>query len=111
MQGHDLEMGTNCLGPYLLSVLLEPVMRRTAVAEKAADTSSVRVVWVSSMIAANAPKGGVVMEAGRPTEKFKKMERYMQTKAGVVLLASEFAKKLGGEGIISVVSVAYSMGA
>ena len=30
IQGHDLEMATNCLGPYLLTKLLEPILIQTA---------------------------------------------------------------------------------
>lgn len=54
-------MGTNCLGPFLLSALLEPILRRTAAAEGMTKSShkTVRIVWVSSMIGLLTPKGGI----------------------------------------------------
>lgn len=103
-QGHDLEMGTNCLGPFLLSVLLEPILRRTAVTEnmKKSSHKPVRIVWVSSMISMLTPKGGISFdEAGSPTV-LKGMSNYMVSKSGNVFLAAEFAKRLGDDGILSV---------
>lgn len=46
-QGYDLEMGTNCLGPFLLNKLLEPVLFSTASHEAPGE---VRVVWVTSLL-------------------------------------------------------------
>lgn len=46
-QGHDLEMATNCLGPFLLNKLLEPVLISTASHEAPGE---VRVVWVTSLL-------------------------------------------------------------
>ena len=52
-------MGTNCLGPFLLNHYLEPTLRRTAAQEHTA--LGVRIVWVSSLIAASVPRGGIIM--------------------------------------------------
>lgn len=60
-QGHDLEMGTNCLGPFLLNHYLEPILKRTAAATN--SPLGVRVVWLASMIAVSVPPGGVVMDS------------------------------------------------
>ena len=95
-------MGTNCLGPFLLVRLLEPVLRSTAAAE---PPSTVRIVWVSSMVAVGTPKGGVIFDkAGSPKMLKKAMENYMQSKAGVVYLAAEMARMVGGDGVLSLVS-------
>lgn len=54
-------MGTNCLGPFLLNHYLEPTLKKTA-----AETDSplgVRIIWLSSMIAASVPKGGIIMNS------------------------------------------------
>lgn len=54
-------MGTNCLGPFLLNHYLEPILKKTA-----AETDSplgVRIIWLSSMIAASVPKGGIIMNS------------------------------------------------
>lgn len=107
-QGYDLELGTNCLGHFLLTSLLSPLLRQTAQAEGATKSSSktVRVLWLTSMLAQGSPKGGVIFdESGAPTKKLKGMENYMQSKCGDTMLAAEWAKKLSNDGIISVVSV------
>ncbi|TVY90125.1 putative oxidoreductase [Lachnellula willkommii] len=44
-QGYEAHVGTNCLGPFLLTKLLLPILTRTA---KSAPKAGVRVVWVSS---------------------------------------------------------------
>ena len=54
-------MGTNCLGPFLLTRYLEPVLKKTAAASD--SPLGVRIVWISSMIAASVPKGGIVMHS------------------------------------------------
>ncbi|KAF2488864.1 short-chain dehydrogenase [Lophium mytilinum] len=104
-QGYDLMMGTNCLAPFLLTKLLEPILRRTAVAEGVAEKAhkAVRVVFVSSLITSfGKPRGGVTLdENGVPSDEYKGMDRYMQTKFGDVFLGAGFAKTLGS-GILSV---------
>ncbi|KAI6840941.1 hypothetical protein KC340_g1644 [Hortaea werneckii] len=110
--GHDLELGSHCLAPFLLCKLLQPVLEATAswhrfscTAEGCAELkdhlkgpsnsatstdSVVRVVWVSSFIS-QAPKGGVQFDEriGAP-RLLKGMENYLQSKAGEVLLAEEW---------------------
>lgn len=44
-QGHELHVGTNCLGTFLLTDLLTPILARTARTE---SPGTVRVVWVCS---------------------------------------------------------------
>ncbi|KAI1396994.1 NAD(P)-binding protein [Hypoxylon fuscum] len=100
-QGYELQMGTNVLGPFLLTRLLEPILLKTA-AEKR-PRSSVRVVWVSSMLDIGTPRGGIVLDpqTNEPSVHSDMMANYMQSKAGVTFLGHEFAKRLGDEGIIS----------
>lgn len=102
-QGHDLEMSTNCLGPYLLSLLLEPILARTAAS---LPPFAVRIVWVATMLqAGGAPGDGMAFDKnGTPEILQGGMNNYFQSKAGVTWLASDFAKRLGGQGILSVVS-------
>ena len=97
-------MATNCLGPFLLNHLLEPILTRTAQAESASNR--VRIVWVSSIINVSTPPGGIQFDktSGAPKVLNNAMQNYMQTKVGNVFLASEAAKRLGRDGIISVVS-------
>lgn len=104
-QGHELRMATNCLGPQLLTDLLAPLLVRTARAQPA-RRDSVRIVWVSSMVNASAPKGGIVWDEAlnKPKVLPGGMDQYMQTKVGDVLLAHEWGERLGSDGIVSVVS-------
>ncbi|KAJ5020639.1 hypothetical protein J3E73DRAFT_386549 [Bipolaris maydis] len=99
-QGYEQQLGTNCVAPFLFTKLLTPLLVATAKKESA---GSVRVVWVSSAAAhVGAPKGGVDMQnldykkdAGAPT-------KYSVSKAGNVLHATEFQRRYGGEGVVSV---------
>lgn len=96
-------MATNCLGPFLLNQLLEPILARTALAEATPD--HVRIVWVSSMITASVPDGGIQFDKnGNPKVLKNAMQNYMQSKVGNVFLASEAAKHYRKDGVISMVS-------
>ncbi|PNP82622.1 hypothetical protein FNYG_03853 [Fusarium nygamai] len=99
--GHELQMGTNCLGGYLLSRLLEELLVRTTVV---ADEGTVRVVWLASTLQMGTPKGGLVWDEVKKEPKVVKdqMENYMMSKAGNLFLAHETSRRLGSQGIISV---------
>ena len=104
-QGHDLEMATNCLGPFILNQLLEPLMVRTAQQGGNSRLDGVRIVWVSSMLTALVPAGGIQFDekSGSPRVLKNAMNNYMQTKVGNLFLASEEAKRVGKDGVISLV--------
>lgn len=46
-QGHELQLATNCLGPYFFTQLVLPQLQAAA---KTAPPNSVRVVWTSSIM-------------------------------------------------------------
>lgn len=95
-QGHELQIGTNCLGPYLFTRLLLPVLQRTAAA---APPGSVRVTWAASLATEVSTAGGASFdEKGEPVVHGTKMANYAQSKAGNVLLAHEFLQRYGGGG-------------
>jgi retinol dehydrogenase-12 len=100
-QGHDLEMGTNCLGPYLLNHFLEPTLQRTVAS---APKDSVRVVWLSSMVAVGTVSEGMQFErdGSAPVVLDNVMQNYMQSKVGNSFLAYETAKRMGSAGVINV---------
>lgn len=62
-QGHELQIATNCLGPYLFTKLLTPLIQKTAASSPA---GSVRVTWAASLATVGSPKNGVTMEANGP---------------------------------------------
>ncbi|KAL4941658.1 hypothetical protein BDV06DRAFT_212502 [Aspergillus oleicola] len=99
-QEHDLEMGTNCLGPFLFNSLLLPLLKHTAAS---APPNSVRVVWVSSIIEFGTAHNGIIFDEDTAAPKILKdsMENYMESKVGNVFLADETAKRAGGDGFLS----------
>lgn len=102
-QGYEMTLGTNCIGPFLFTKLLTPRLVETARSEV---KGGVRVVWVSSSAAqASAPKGG--LDVGNLDYKVERSQwvKYAVSKGGNVLHAMEFARRFGGEGVVSVVSV------
>ncbi|KAH6683398.1 hypothetical protein B0J14DRAFT_146455 [Halenospora varia] len=103
-QGYEMQMGTNCVGPFLFTKLLSPILVSTA---KVAPKGSVRVVWVSSSAAEGlSPTGGVPLPfsqfSGKEYEKKGGMYRYGVSKAGNYLHATEFARRFHDSGIVSI---------
>lgn len=100
-QGHDLQFGTNLLGPFLFTKLLLPAMVQTA---RIAAPDSVRVLWAaSSGIQVFSPEGGIVFnESGAPKIFDSQQTNYGQTKVGNVLLAIKIQELYGSQGIRSV---------
>lgn len=99
-QDHELQIGTNCLGPWLFAQCLLPILKRTAASS---PPDSVRVTWATSLVIAFAPTGGMAFEKdGSPTVHSSQNMNYVQSKVGNIYLASEFAARYGRDGIISV---------
>jgi len=98
-QGHELQMATNCLGPYLLTQLLLPTLIKTA---NSTTSASVRVVWTSSIaVDLGAPKDGLEMaKISKPSGN--QQENYAISKTGNWFLASQLASQAGPSGILSV---------
>ncbi|KAI1155905.1 hypothetical protein F4825DRAFT_406112 [Nemania diffusa] len=96
-QGIELQVATNCLGPFLFTQLLLPIMQATALTETEAGRpfGSVRVVWTSSQsVELTAPKGGIIMaELQHPPADATRL--YDTSKAGNMFLASELARRHG----------------
>ena len=97
-QNHELQLATNCLGPWLLAKLLLPQLRA---ATKSSSPGSVRVIWTSSMmVELTTPKGGANItallsqaEAAKPDQE----KLYTGSKTGNWFLASEFARIANNE--------------
>ncbi|KAF2788442.1 NAD(P)-binding protein [Melanomma pulvis-pyrius CBS 109.77] len=92
-QGHELQMGVNCLGHHLLASLLLPGL--VATSQKAAERNdapgSVRIVWTSSQVVdLNAPKGGIKMESVTTPPK-DQVANYVNSKLGNWYLAHYFS--------------------
>ncbi|KAI9872126.1 MAG: hypothetical protein M1830_002045, partial [Pleopsidium flavum] len=99
-QGHELQIGTNCLGHFLFTQLLYPTLKRTAATSPA---NTVRVAWAGSLaIDVSTPNGGVDFDEKGDIKYTGQQSQYGVSKAGNLFLASEFGKRTQGEGIVSV---------
>lgn len=101
-QGIELQLATNCLGPFLLTELLMPQLQ-AAVADGNVNGGAVRVVWTASqMVELSAPKDGIVMsELTNPPKD--RTRNYANSKTGNLFLSTELARRFGhSHGIVSV---------
>lgn len=106
-QGYEIQLGTNCIAPFLFTKLLTPLLVATAKKEPA---GSVRVAWVSSSAAdVSAPKGGVDMQNLGYNKNTSTTAKYAVSKGGNILHAIEFRRRYGGEGVVSIVSFFFSI--
>lgn len=98
-QGYELQLGTNCLAPFLFTKILTQILVQTA---QSSPAGSVRVIWVSSSAAeVVAPRGGIDLE----NLDFKKDQsataKYAVSKGGNVLHAIEYQRRYKDEGVVS----------
>ncbi|KAL4995493.1 hypothetical protein BDV10DRAFT_174620 [Aspergillus recurvatus] len=99
-QGHELQLAVNCLGPFLFTQMLLPLL--DAAAASSASPGSVRVIWTSSQVAElSAPPEGIIMSelTSPPTDNVR---NYLNSKTGNWFLSAEFARRYGARGIVSV---------
>ncbi|KAL2155914.1 hypothetical protein VTH82DRAFT_656 [Thermothelomyces myriococcoides] len=116
-QGVELQLATNCLGPFLLTKLLLPLLEATAAQEETQNhhhTGTVRVVWLSSqMMELSAPRHGFTLDEIRNPPQ-DKARNYTNSKTGNFFLSTELARRYGsgsGSGSAGIVSVALNPGA
>lgn len=101
-QGLDLQMGTNCVGPFLLTKLLRPILEETAAQS---EPNSVRVSWAGSLavdVGSYKPGGISIDDSGKPMD-CGVQTNYGQSKAGNLYFASEYARRSGDKGVIDLV--------
>lgn len=92
-------MGTNCLGPFLLTQLLLPALTQTA---QTLPAASVRVVFIkSSIVGMNGPPGGPSLAELEPGKHSKdKARNYSSSKAGNWPVAFRFDGGVRKGGIV-----------
>ncbi|ORY18575.1 hypothetical protein BCR34DRAFT_473188 [Clohesyomyces aquaticus] len=99
-QGFDLQLGTNCLGPFLLTTCLLPVMRK---AVETAPAGSVRVIWATSVAIEGVPPEGIRFgQDGVPAFGTDKAMNYNMSKAGNLFYGTECARRYGRDGLMSI---------
>lgn len=107
-QGIELQLATNCLGPFLFTRLLQPLLMAAA-ADATALPASVRVVWASSQVVElSSPPEGIIMDEIRSPPK-DRTRNYTNSKTGNLFLASEYARRFGPS--LRLMSVAHNPGA
>lgn len=90
-----------------MTLLLESILIKTAGLANV-KKFGVRIVWVTSLLQAGTPVGGMQFESdGTPVILKKFMENYMQSKVGAAWLGADFAERLGKHGIMSVVGPSF----
>lgn len=99
-QGYEMALGVNCVGTFLFTKLLTPILAATAKTEQA---NTVRVVWLSSFgLELFAAKDvGIDVENLDYHVPKPSTERYGISKCGVWALGVEFARRHRADGIIS----------
>jgi len=102
-QSHELQIGTNCLGPYLLAKLLTPLMDKTA---SSSPEGSVRVTWAGSLavdMLSPSPGGMTLTSTSGGPKDIGVRTNYGQSKVGNLFLASESARRYtGSSGVLHV---------
>ncbi|KAK3192323.1 short-chain alcohol dehydrogenase [Lecanicillium sp. MT-2017a] len=100
-QGYEMQMATNCLGPFLLSKLLTPLLKETA---KTAPEGSVRVIWAASLGTSlfSPPKGVAIERGSAPRVCSTTQYNYGQSKTGNYFYAAEFHRRYSSDGVYSV---------
>ncbi|KAI9372200.1 hypothetical protein BJX61DRAFT_456349 [Aspergillus egyptiacus] len=88
--GHEIQLGTNHTGHFLLTRLLLPTLLRTAEAD--GGSSDVRVVTLSSVGHNMAPDFGTILDQARLKQCNTNM-RYGASKAANILFAAELARR------------------
>ncbi|OAQ92093.1 short-chain dehydrogenase protein [Purpureocillium lilacinum] len=97
-QGHELQLGVNCIGPFALTKLLTP---RLVAAARTSPKDSVRVVWVSSS-AAEGVNPATFMESLAKIQTLGQLDQYSLSKLGNYLHAAEHAARYKADGVLSV---------
>ncbi|KAK7519420.1 uncharacterized protein IWZ02DRAFT_292351 [Phyllosticta citriasiana] len=98
--GYELTMGTNCVGPYLFTQLLRPLLNKTAASS---PPGTVRVTWAASLaIDTLAPNYGVDFDEKGVPKIHGIQTDYGQSKAANVFLGTEYARRYSKDGVLSV---------
>ncbi|KAK6815805.1 estradiol 17 beta-dehydrogenase [Apiospora arundinis] len=103
VQGYEKQLGVNCLGPFLLTKLLTPILVATA-ADRSTHTHEVRVVFVSSFAAEMYHEKDVGIDLDNldfhhPTAS---IHRYGISKVGVWAYGNELTKRFAAKGVMAV---------
>lgn len=98
--GHESHLHTNCLAPFLFTLLLLPSLRRST------QPKGARVVNVASILHELAFDGDAMLADLQVAEEtYTPLKAYAQSKLAEVMLTVELARRLPMEARVSVVSL------
>ena len=99
-QGYEQHLGINCLGTFLLTKLLTPILVATA---KLEPPNTVRVIWVASvgLEILGEKNTGIDMDNLDYHRQKPAMYKYAISKCGDWAYGVEFAKRFKAEGVVS----------
>ncbi len=97
-QGYELQLGVNCIGPFLFTKLLTPTLVATA---KVSAPNSVRVIWVSSSAAEAITPKGFMDNLDYHVDK-SSYDKYCISKLGNYFHGVEYANRYKADGVVSV---------
>ncbi|KAI9172654.1 2,2-dialkylglycine decarboxylase [Paramyrothecium foliicola] len=98
VQGYELQLGVNCVRPFLFTKLLTPTLTETA---KRSVPNTVRVVWTSSS-ATEGISANCFMDNLDYRQEKSSFHKYCISKIGNHFHCKEFARRHETDGIISV---------
>ncbi|KAL7626984.1 hypothetical protein AAE478_003759 [Parahypoxylon ruwenzoriense] len=103
VQGHEKQLGVNCLGPFLFTKLLTPTLLATA-ADKSTWTNEVRVIFVSSFAAEmyHEERVGIDMDNLNYHRPKSAIHRYGLSKVGMWAYGVEFSNRFKESGVLGV---------
>lgn len=88
--GHEIQFGTNYMGPTLFTKLLLPLLQHTA----ATPNSDVRIINLSSELFKQAPSQGIIFsDLSTPMPKLSSVARYGQSKLANYFFSKTCAAK------------------
>lgn len=99
VQGQELQMGVNCLGPFLFTKFLTPTLIGTA---KNSPKESVRVIWSSSSACDGLVVDNTFMDYVEHPEKKTVHQLYCTSKIGNYFYAVEYAARYKADGLMSI---------
>ncbi|VUC25675.1 unnamed protein product [Clonostachys rosea] len=98
-QGHELQIGVNCVGPFLFTQRLTPTIVSTA---QNSPKDSVRVIWASSSATEGYAVNDKWMDYINHPDKKSGFELYATSKMGNYFYGAEYAARHKADGVISV---------